>query len=85
MLGAIILGNMGMWKMMDATEASAPREREMFPSGIETDPVSPTTKRAEAIRKYRKEQPKGPFDKMLRFGQGLTILGAVIMLVGAFI
>ena len=85
MFGAIILGNMGMWKMMDAADSSASPEREMFSTGTETDPVSPNRKRAAAVRKYREEQPNGPFYKMLRVGQGLTVFGAFIMLVGAFI
>ena len=85
MFTGIIIGNMGIWKMMDAAAASTPRNAEMFSTGAETNPISPQQKRSAAVAKYRENHPNGPFYKMLRGGQVLTVIGALFMLVGAFI
>ena len=79
-----MLGNMGSWKMIDAAEADEPVQREMFSTGEETDPVSPQEKRSAAIAKYQEAQPDGPFYRMLRSGQILTVVGCFIMLIGMF-
>jgi hypothetical protein len=81
----ILVGNMGMWKMMDAANSDAPTQREMFSTGAETDPISPPAKRSAAISKYREMHPDGPFYKMLRKGQILSVVGALVMLIGGFI
>jgi hypothetical protein len=72
------MGNAAVWKMMDAYENSQ-RERnrneEMFMTG---EVANPSNVRVEAGNWYRQAYPDGPFLKMLRFGQVLTVSGFLV-------
>jgi hypothetical protein len=83
MFGGIVVGNMGIWRMMDAAEEDIRVKHEMFSTGDATSPRSPSATRAAAVKKYRETQPDGPFYKMLRIGQILTVVGVFVMLIGA--
>jgi hypothetical protein len=82
MFGGILIGNMGIGRMTDAAEASAPAERGMFSTEAEAE--GGRKFRARAVAKYRETQPDGPFYKMLKRGQILTVVGFLIMLIAAF-
>jgi hypothetical protein len=77
-MSGIVMGNAGIWKMMDAYDNSISERREMFSAGAA---VNPGNKRVEAGKWYRETHSDGPFYKMLRIGQVLTVTGFLVMFV----
>jgi hypothetical protein len=71
----ILMGNMAIWKMMDAYGDSFSETKEMF-STIQS--AQPVNTRFEAGKWYRATQPNGLFIKRLRIGQVLTVVGIVV-------
>jgi predicted lysophospholipase L1 biosynthesis ABC-type transport system permease subunit len=75
----IIMGNMAIWKMMNACEISLSGRSETGEMFLTGEAAYPDNKRVEAGKWYRKTYPGGPLLKMLRYGQGLTVTGFLVM------
>jgi hypothetical protein len=74
-MSGIVVGNAGIWKMMNAYDDNISETKEMFSTG---EVVSPSSRRVEAGKWYREKHPRGPFSKMLRTGQILTVAGVLV-------
>jgi predicted lysophospholipase L1 biosynthesis ABC-type transport system permease subunit len=75
----IIMGNMAISRIIDAYENSLSGRRETGEMFLTGEVANPSNKRVEAGKWYRKTYPGGPLLKMLRYGQGLTVTGFLVM------
>jgi hypothetical protein len=75
----IIMGNMAISRIIDAYENSLSGRRETGEMFLTGEVANPGNKRVEAGKWYRKTYPGGPLLKMLRYGQGLTVTGFLVM------
>jgi hypothetical protein len=83
-----IVSNIAIAKTMNIaneSEIDKPSDREMFATSEETETRNVGARRAEAIKKYRRMQPRGQFYKMLHFGYVLSGIGFLVVIMGIFI
>ena len=64
--------------MTDAIDRNTDEAHQMFSTGDSTNPRT----RQEKVTIYRRIYKDGPFYKMLKRGQQMTILGFVVVLLG---
>jgi hypothetical protein len=77
MFSGIVVGNRGIWKMMDLYEDNARSNTNTFLGDGE---VTSGNQRALAAKKYKEANPNGPLLRTVRLGQGLTLAGFLLIL-----
>jgi hypothetical protein len=75
----IVMGNAAIWKMMNAYKDSLSERSETGEMFLTVETVTSVNQRAEATKWYRKTYPNGPFLRMLRRGQVLTVMGFLVV------